>query len=570
MTAVIRRWLLVLSVAVVLIPATSAIAWGNGLAKTYLGESFGSTLPVLPTSYEHQDKMWFHDDAWWAIMDDPAARASRIFELLPDHTWRPTDPVINDSPSDLGDALQVGDSVYIVSRAQDGFLEFRRLAFDEAERRYVPAAAEPVVITTQGAKAPASIAKDAEGRLWVSFATTTEVLVAYSDDDGTSWTEPFAPTVPGGAGVSPGEVSAVVAFGDRVAVMWSDQTQNMFRFAIHPVGSPDEVWTVETPLAGLGMVDNHISLKSIGRGPDATVIAAVKTSQGDKGEPGSSPLIMVLKRGLDGVWSTAVGSTVSDRMDSPHLQIDESNDTVYLFTYGSGGVYGKQSALQNLSFETGRGTPFIVTGRATLGDPTGSNDPVDATTGLVVLASGTADHRYSHSELALPISDAQPAAAQGDVEPPTIPTDLLAVPNASGTITLSWSPATDGDRWSPASDGVPVAGYAVYRDGTELDTTDKTSFADSPPANDTRHEYSVRAVDQAGNQSAPVTVLLSPQATPAGTGRWVYQLLGLGIVAVAVGLLVLRRWRVRGNGAPYDFSRVSMVDSTRFGPSTDA
>ncbi len=558
MTGAVTRFLVTLAAVAALVPSSLTTAWGADLPKTYLDSAYGDTLDVLPTSYEQQDKMWFHDDAWWALMYDPDVGGSRVFELLADHTWRPTEAVVNDDPSDVGDALRDGESVYVVSRTRAGQLQFRRLDYDPLDRRYTPAAQEPTPITNQGGRAAASIAKDTTGRLWVSFATNSEVLVSLSDDDGATWTAPFEPVAPGGATVPPGQVSAVVAFGTSIGVMWSDQEQNEFRFAIHPDGAALDDWSAEIPLAGPGLADNHISIKAVGSGADAVLLAAVKTSQGDHGEPDSSPLIMVLKRAPGGSWTNAVGSTLGEGMDSPTLQIDSANDIVYLLSYGRGAVYAKTSPIGDLSFPPGRGTPYAVVGRARLADPTGSKHPVDGNTGLVVLGSGTASHRYSHSELALP-GGPSTGAATADSDPPTVPGEVLARADEAGMVVVSWSAANDGDRWSPANDGVPVAGYVVYRDGVELGRTDRTSYADADAAAGTGYEYSVRAVDRAGNLSAEGTATVAVPAPRRSDRGWAWILLGV-IAAVVAGLLLARRRPVRADASPTGTHRLSIVN----------
>ncbi|MGI8693429.1 MAG: hypothetical protein ACR2JK_11110 [Geodermatophilaceae bacterium] len=549
MSAVLRtpRVLLVLAIVMALTPLRVATAEDTGVPQTYLGDSYGESRLTLPTSYEQQSKLWFHDEAWWAIMYDAADAASHIYELLADHTWQSTEAVINSDPHDLGDALLDGDDLYVISRALSGSLEFRRLRYDAASRAYAASTPEPVTITTRGVSTPATIAKDTTGRLWAAFVSAPSVLVAYSDDDGTTWTEPVAPAVPGGVVVAPGEASAVVAFGERIALMWSDQVGDAFRLGMHVDGSPEDQWTAETPLAGPGMADDHISLKGVGTGRSATLVAAVKTSQGDRGEPGSSPLLMVLRREADGTWTSAPASTVDEGMNSPGLQVDESNDSIYLFAFAREAVYVKRSSLSQLSFEDGRGSPFVLTAASTLADPTGSKHPVDASTGLVVLASGRPANRYSHAEMSLPTPGDGPSVADAnDVDPPTFPGDLYAQPGDSGAVGLSWSASNDGDRWSPASDGVPVQGYAIYRDGAEVGTTTRTSFGDVPPRAGTTYEYSVRAVDGAGNRSSPATVLvIVPVQHSDGGVPWKGLLLALAIVA-AMALVLVAVLRRRG------------------------
>ena len=75
---------------------------------------------------------------------------------------------------------------------------------------------------------------------------------------------------------------------------------------------------------------------------------------------------------------------------------------------------------------------------------------------------------------------------------PTVPTDLVA--NAVGPyrIDLDWSP-------SEAASGVSF--YRVFRDGTEIGTTDKASYSDSSLEPETEYEYRVSAVDGLGNES---------------------------------------------------------------------
>ncbi|MEV4314925.1 cellulose binding domain-containing protein [Actinocrispum sp. NPDC049592] len=92
----------------------------------------------------------------------------------------------------------------------------------------------------------------------------------------------------------------------------------------------------------------------------------------------------------------------------------------------------------------------------------------------------------------------------GDTSPPTVPGNLAVTGTTSSTAALSWSPSTDN---------VGVAGYRVYRNGTQVATTAATSFTDTGLSASTRYTYSVAAYDQAGNvsaQSAGVTATTSP------------------------------------------------------------
>lgn len=81
-----------------------------------------------------------------------------------------------------------------------------------------------------------------------------------------------------------------------------------------------------------------------------------------------------------------------------------------------------------------------------------------------------------------------------DVEPPTVPQGLTATP---------WSGTRIDLAWGPSSDDVALAGYVLYRDGVPVGTTTETAFSDTGLQPLTVYQYSVSAVDAAGNESAP-------------------------------------------------------------------
>lgn len=77
-----------------------------------------------------------------------------------------------------------------------------------------------------------------------------------------------------------------------------------------------------------------------------------------------------------------------------------------------------------------------------------------------------------------------------DTQPPTAPTLSATVNPKNGQTTLSWTSSTDN---------VGVAGYRVYRDGTLLTTTTKTTYTIKKSSGTVT--YWVVAFDQAGNVS---------------------------------------------------------------------
>lgn len=511
--------------AITIAPAALAAPLGT-LARDYTGGAFGPAVVRSPTQRGQQSKLWFHDGAWWAVMVDPSS-VVRIFELMADHTWRPTSAVVNDNSGDTGDVLADGDVTYVLARSKAQRLQLVRLDYNRAARAYLPTG-PPSIVTDRGASEAGTIAKDTTGRLWMSFATSQEVLVSASDDDGRTWSSPFVLAVTG-----PGfrrDAAALVSFDRSVGVMWSEEAGGVFRFAVHRDGAAPTEWTRETALAGPGRSQAHLSVKVIDRDPGAVVVAVVQTVDGDQGLPPETPMLVVLARAPDGTWSAHNASTVEDALSSPILQVDPSDESVYLVADSAGSMYIKRASLSDLTFPPAKGIPLMLSNNRRLNDATGSKGGVNADTGLVTLASGGRDRRYHHVELPLGPPPADPA----DSTAPGPPGLLAAEQTGSGSVVLRWTAATEDSRWWPAADGVPVAHYVVHRDGREIGTTARTSFADNPPEG-VMYTYAVRSVDHSGQIGGPA-IVLADAPSPARTG-WVVGIALLGVTLVGAAVL---------------------------------
>ena len=92
-----------------------------------------------------------------------------------------------------------------------------------------------------------------------------------------------------------------------------------------------------------------------------------------------------------------------------------------------------------------------------------------------------------------------------DTTPPSVPTNLSASVVSSSQINLSWTASTDN---------VGVAGYQVFRNGSQIAATSATSYADFGLSPSTTYSYTVAAYDAAGNVSGHSNVA---SATTAGT-----------------------------------------------------
>jgi chitodextrinase len=92
-----------------------------------------------------------------------------------------------------------------------------------------------------------------------------------------------------------------------------------------------------------------------------------------------------------------------------------------------------------------------------------------------------------------------------DVTAPTPPRGLVAV-SGNAQVSIAWSASTDN---------VGVAGYRVFRDGTQVAQTGTPTFTDLGLANATLYTYYVTAYDAAGNVSAPSTGVSATPTAPA-------------------------------------------------------
>lgn len=97
------------------------------------------------------------------------------------------------------------------------------------------------------------------------------------------------------------------------------------------------------------------------------------------------------------------------------------------------------------------------------------------------------------------------SATTPDTSPPTVPQNVSATAASWSTVDLSWSASTDDTS---------VAGYKVYRGGSQIGTSSTTSYTDSTTMPNTTYSYTVSAYDPAGNNSAQSSA--ASVTTPAG------------------------------------------------------
>ncbi len=109
------------------------------------------------------------------------------------------------------------------------------------------------------------------------------------------------------------------------------------------------------------------------------------------------------------------------------------------------------------------------------------------------------------------------APPTSDSVPPSIPTNFSAAAISSSQISLSWTASTDDNS---------VAGYRIYRNGSQAGTSNSSSYVDSGLSASTAYSYSVLAYDASGNLSGQSSLAyattLSSTTPPPPSGTVFY------------------------------------------------
>jgi hypothetical protein len=374
-------------------------AAGNlGLA----GASYAGT--GTPTGTKRGESLlWWNDGIWWANMWDRVTEDFYIFQLEPEsQTWVRTTTAVDWRPNTHADALWTGTKLYIASHrfvddkaaAQPGHSSFLfRYSYDPAAKRYSLDAGFPNEINTYGTESLV-VDRDSTGVLWATWQQNGIIYVNRTLGPSDEWGTPFP--MPGGD-VTLDDTSAVLAIGNRMFVMWSDQstTGTGMYYSLHVDGAPWEAWSPKrAAISGPRIADDHINLKWLdGRG-GGQIFAVVKTSL----TAPADPLVMLLVYDVaTDSWSKYPIAAVADCPNRVIGLIDEENRILH--TYGTypvgpdgfcgplgGAIHRKSTSLDSISFPPGSGTPVITSPTGTVRGVSSTKQNVDAGWGVALIA----------------------------------------------------------------------------------------------------------------------------------------------------------------------------------------
>lgn len=389
-----------------------------------------------PTSDKPQSKLWWNDGSWWADMWTSGS-GWHIYRLdRSSKTWVDTGLRNDNRTNTLADTLWDGTHLYIASHVvavtRDGTpapsvsgqpaMLYR---YSYSAGRYTLDPGFPTVITNNSSESM-TIDKDSTGAVWATwtqvagsplFGYTNTVYVNNSAPGGTSWSTPF-PVPVGDPTPAPDDISAVVAYKNKIGVMWSDHNAGTVYWATRTDGTDPRAassWKVQPAVQGQGLADDHLNLKTLQADTSGRVFAAVKTSMNDTSSDPNNPqeLLLVFKPGT-GSFSISTISTVGDCVSRPQIVLDPQNNLVRAFhtapatgshcAYSgvSGSIYEKTASMDNPVFGSGRGTPVIQDrGSSNMNNVTSTKQSVNNTTGIVVMASDHVAKRYWFSDRSL-------------------------------------------------------------------------------------------------------------------------------------------------------------------------
>jgi PKD repeat protein len=453
---------LVVILAALLTAAPAAAAPGD------LGTEDFSYAPATgsPTESKPESKLWFADGSWWGDLYSPAAGAHRIHRLDPAtdrwvDTGTTTDTRRNANSDVLWHAasrkLYIGSHIFSevgasTPPAQSAALY--RFSYDPSTRRYTLDQGYPVVIN--GAKMQALVIDmDSLGRLWAAWQQDGSIWVNHTEGDDAHWGTPYT------AWASPwllksDDVAGLVPFGgDKVGILFSYEffPKGWNYLLVHRDGAGDGAanWAAER-LPDIENANNHVNLKADGAG---RLFAAVKRHSNDP----AAPRIQLLRRDAAGRWSYATFGSTGDGHTRPIVVLQDPGSQAHVFATcprvagrdagGGGDICEKTSSTDAMGFAPGNGTPVLQDAdSAQLNDVTSTKQPVNAATGLLLLANNPTAGIDAYWHRLLPL---------GGPQPPAVAASFAATRDAQDELTV---------RFIDTSAGAPTSWHWDFGDGT--------------------------------------------------------------------------------------------------------
>ncbi|MGN6576109.1 MAG: hypothetical protein ACTHKG_10485, partial [Nocardioides sp.] len=437
-------WVLALVLALtglslVAAPATAATV---GFTGPFYGRPAGTTggsVPGSPTAEKPQSKLWFADGSWWgALWSDTATNTGEAFTIQrydwAANQWVDTGVKLETrARSDL-DVLWAGGHLYVASNTDAATIQTQVVTVTRYTHTGGDSWTKDWIVPVSNAYVYSPVIEmDSKGLLWMTYTEGDKVMVSHSTvGDEQAWVAPYVLPTPNGESTvsfdptkdpnqASSDIASIVSFdGDKIGVLWSNQTSGTVYWASHVDGTADNLWTTQVAFNAPEGADDHINVKSVVGTNGGRVYAVTKTSMN-----GADPIFEVLVLRNTGVWNSYPYASASTNLTRPIILLDTSNQELYVFasageTASSGGaIYYKKTSMASPNFGSlsDRGTVFISDDSLTSVDPTNTeriNNPsstkqnLNATTGLLVIANNDPTDYYYYNRMDLGAADTTP------------------------------------------------------------------------------------------------------------------------------------------------------------------
>ena len=441
----------ILMVMVILAGGLSLRAPKAAEAATNAGtKDFSYSGVTAPTGQKPQSKLWFNDGLWWGSLYNRSTRRYEIyrFDWAAD-SWSSTGTAIDTRSKSSADALWDGTRLYLVSAVTPGSsgdtnIKVYRYSYNSGAKTYSLDSGFPVNVISRSIETVV-MDKDSQGILWITYTYTNSsngrsVFVSHTTTDDRTWVTPYVLPTTGANTLKSDDISTLVSYNGKLGVLWSNQNENSVYFAYHVDGAPDNQWTLKTALSGPRYADDHLNIKALQEDSAGQVFAIVKNSLNDVSGDPNRPLIWLLTLGSNDQWRTRVFGKVGDDHTRPILLLDNQNRQVYVFatvpvgSATSGAIYYKTVSLDDhgMAFPDGLGTPFISFSSDThINNASSTKQPVNATTGILVIAGDDSSRYYFHNKMTLGPTGPTPTATATFTATPTA--TFTATPTATAT-----------------------------------------------------------------------------------------------------------------------------------------
>lgn len=457
---IVRLVAIVALLAGVAMGTRSANALSIALDKGYVDLVYGPNIDDQPTGMSAESKLWYADGLWWGALFNGATKQHEIFRYNNQaHTWIATGFALDtrydssediqppDPTADVDSRLDVlfnaaTNKLYVASHVdvlkgtwtnnstQWGNLS--RYTYNPATKTYTLDADYPVTIN-QNRTESLAIAMESDATLWTTFVSTPQgdpeshVFVNWSNAGASgqdNWQEDALDLtdvveIGEAANVSTDDISAVITYGTKTGVMWSNDreltplptrtTVGKFYYAEHDNTQGNSIgWTLTdvTALFPDVTANDHIHLIADAAG---NVYATIKTNNINTG----NDMVGVLKRDTAGTWSWAQVTTAGGNDTNPTAVLNETTGNLHVFVVSNegGGLIcefnapaatlaygGPQNCREDIS--NSRRFIYDATPYNRFNNPTSTKQNVTTAMGILVVASDDDNSKiYGHNLL---------------------------------------------------------------------------------------------------------------------------------------------------------------------------